>query len=140
LPTLKLFLGTPNRVYIVDKTEGNPATVAGHRALIFSIGSKADALWATSLIVSCCTAAWASEYDLETNTYRPMDIVTNSFCAGGTVLGNGTWLNVGGNQPVIKGGGEASSKTVGEAPYFAIDGAMAVRYVVFRKLPCDGED
>ncbi len=56
-----------------------------------------------------------------------MDIVTNSFCAGGTVLGNGTWLNVGGNQPIVKGGGAAASKTVGAAPYYSVDGAMAVR-------------
>ena len=29
-----------------------------------------------------------------------MDIVTNTFCAGGNMLGDGTWINVGGNQPV----------------------------------------
>ena len=38
-----------------------------------------------------------------------MDIVTNSFCAGGIALGNGTWLNVGGNQPVVPGGGTADA-------------------------------
>lgn len=27
-----------------------------------------------------------------------MDIRTNAFCAGGTVLGDGMWLNIGGNQ------------------------------------------
>ncbi len=42
-----------------------------------------------------------------------MDIVTNSFCAGGTVLGNGTWLNVGGNQAVKKGGDPADSQNGG---------------------------
>ena len=42
--------------------------------------------------------AWATEYDVDANTFRAMDVVTNSFCAGGGVLGNGTWLNVGGNQ------------------------------------------
>lgn len=98
----QLFLGNAGKVYIIDKTEGNPATVAGH-------------------------PAWASEYDLETNQFRTMDIITNSFCAGGTVLGNGTWLNVGGNQPIIAGGGQADSLSVGEAPYYSLDGAMAVR-------------
>ena len=42
-----------------------------------------------------------------------MDIVTNSFCAGGTVLGNGTWLNVGGNQAVKQGGDPADSQNGG---------------------------
>lgn len=42
-----------------------------------------------------------------------MDIVTNSFCAGGTVLGNGTWLNVGGNQAVTTGGATATSQKGG---------------------------
>ena len=38
-------------------------------------------------------AAWGSEYDLRTNEVRAMDVVSNSFCAGGIPLGNGTWLN-----------------------------------------------
>ena len=42
-----------------------------------------------------------------------MDIVTNTFCAGGTVLGNGTWLNVGGNQAVKQGGVAADSQNGG---------------------------
>lgn len=42
-----------------------------------------------------------------------MDIVTNSFCAGGTALGNGTWLNVGGNQAVKAGGATADSQKGG---------------------------
>ena len=45
--------------------------------------------------------AWATEYDVDANTFRAMDVVTNSFCAGGSVLGNGTWLNVGGNQGTV---------------------------------------
>ena len=42
-----------------------------------------------------------------------MDIITNTFCAGGTVLGNGTWLNVGGNQGVKQGGDPADSQNGG---------------------------
>lgn len=66
----QLFLGMPNQVFIVDKTENNPVKVAGH-------------------------PAWATLYNTDANTAKPMDIYTNSFCAGGNVLGNGTWLNVG---------------------------------------------
>lgn len=75
----QLFLGKQNKVYIVDKTENNPVSVNGH-------------------------PAWATEYDIDTNEFRVMDIRTNSFCAGGNVLGNGTWLNVGGNQRIKKNG------------------------------------
>ncbi|KAG9104941.1 hypothetical protein FRC06_005008 [Ceratobasidium sp. 370] len=75
----QLFLGSNNKVYIIDKVENNPVAVNGH-------------------------PAWATEYDIETDTYRAMDIVTNTFCAGGNMLGDGSWINVGGNQPVKSGG------------------------------------
>ncbi|KAH7323340.1 glyoxal oxidase [Rhizoctonia solani] len=108
---MQLFLGTENRVYIVDKTENNPPRV----------GSPEH-------------AAWATEYDLETNTFRPMDVVTNSFCAGGGVLGNGTWLNVGGNQAVTWGGLTASSQDGNDdGPYHGADGGTAIRLL----NPCD---
>lgn len=66
----QLFLGMPNQVYIIDKTENNPVDIAGH-------------------------PAWATLYNTDANTAKPLDIVTNSFCAGGNVLGNGTWVNIG---------------------------------------------
>ncbi len=53
-----------------------------------------------------------------------MDVVSNSFCAGGTVLGNGTWLNVGGNQPVGYGGNVVDASV---APYDVVDGGKALR-------------
>lgn len=88
-------------MYIIDKTEGNGnnLNINGH-------------------------PAWATEYDIATNTYRAMDVVTNSFCAGGNVLGNGTWLNVGGNQAIGPGGLNA---VAGAAPYNDGDGGMAIR-------------
>lgn len=95
-----MFLGSSNKVYIVDKTERNPISINGH-------------------------PAWATEYDYTTNEYRPMDILTNSFCAGGNVLGNGTWLNVGGNQAVGPGGLNALPTNV----YENGDGGKATRCV-----------
>ncbi len=53
-----------------------------------------------------------------------MDIVTNSFCAGGAVLGNGTWLNVGGNQAVKKGGVQADTPN-GDGEYADPDGGKS---------------
>lgn len=58
-----------------------------------------------------------------------MDVVTNSFCAGGNVLGNGTWINVGGNQPVGPGGLNALALS---KPYVDGDGGKALRSL----LPC----
>ncbi|CAL1706725.1 unnamed protein product [Somion occarium] len=103
----QIFLGTPSRVYVIDKTENNPTQIKGH-------------------------PAWAAEYDIIANKGRPMDIVTNSFCAGGNVLGNGTWINVGGNQGVTYGG--ITSKTQnGGGPYDDPDGGQSVRLLD----PCD---
>ncbi len=51
-----MFLGTLDKVYFVDKTERNPAQIAGH-------------------------PAWAAEYSISSNSGRAMDVVTNSFCA-----------------------------------------------------------
>ncbi|GAB1527050.1 hypothetical protein RhiTH_010225 [Rhizoctonia solani] len=92
----QLFLGMPNQVFVINKTERNPMQVAGH-------------------------PAWATLYDTNTNQARAMDIITNSFCAGGNVLGNGTWLNVGGNQAVGPGGALAPDRA---APYQGVDGGL----------------
>ncbi|TFY58824.1 hypothetical protein EVJ58_g6182 [Rhodofomes roseus] len=105
----QMFLGTQDKVYIVDKTERNPTQINGH-------------------------PAWAAEYSVSENHGRPMDVVTNSFCAGGSVLGNGTWVNVGGNQAVTYGGLAADSQT-GGLPYDDPDGGHSVRLL----NPCDDE-
>lgn len=130
-----MFLGTKNKVYILDKTENNPTTIDG------KYGSH---------------PAWAVEYDINTNKgesretrpgaragfgmvarlggrrwrrdsrraappvfffiftleghvctdspspVRPMDVYSNTFCAGGAVLGNGTWAVFGGNQRELR--------------------------------------
>ncbi|BGP18930.1 hypothetical protein JCM10213_005483 [Rhodosporidiobolus nylandii] len=107
----QLFLGQSNKVYIVDKTERNPVNVTG---------------------VAGEHPAWAVEYDIDTNQYRPMDVVTNSFCAGGNVLGNGTWINIGGNQAIGYGGLNANPF---KGPYKNGDGGKATR----RLDVCDDE-
>ncbi|CED84971.1 Immunoglobulin-like fold [Phaffia rhodozyma] len=108
----QLFLGSPNKIYFVDKTENNPLRVTSSSGVEH--------------------AAWGSEYDLRTNEFRAMDVVSNSFCAGGNVLGNGTWLNVGGNQAITWGGLTAASQTGGQ-PYDDFDGGKAIRLLD----PCD---
>ncbi|KAG8683122.1 hypothetical protein FRC09_016279, partial [Ceratobasidium sp. 395] len=96
----QLFL-VGKKVHIIDKVENNPVSVNGH-------------------------PAWATEYDTETDKYRPMDIVTNTFCAGGNMLGDGSWINVGGNQPV-KSGGVTHVTGDPDDPYKNGDGGNSVR-------------
>ncbi|KAL9715478.1 hypothetical protein Ac2012v2_002139 [Leucoagaricus gongylophorus] len=45
--------------------------------------------------------AWGSLYNLEMNTASPLDLITDSFCASGGFLSNGTMVSVGGHIPVI---------------------------------------
>ncbi|GAA5833635.1 hypothetical protein JCM11251_003189 [Rhodosporidiobolus azoricus] len=87
-------------VYIVDKTENNPTQINGH-------------------------PAWAGYYDLRDNSFTPQDIVSNSFCAGGNVLANGSWVNIGGNAAI---GPQGIGLVAGGAnPYGNTDGGKAVR-------------
>ncbi|KAJ8463198.1 hypothetical protein ONZ45_g17667 [Pleurotus djamor] len=105
----QIFLGTEDKVFFVDKVENNPAQIAGH-------------------------PAWASEWALGSNSQRPMDAVTNAFCAGGNVLGDGTWLNIGGNQAVTWGGEPAESQN-GGGPYDDPDGRRsAINFYLVVKL------
>lgn len=53
--------------------------------------------------------AWASEYGLSNNSVRAMDVYSNTFCAGGASLGDGRWINVGGNQGITWGGQAVSA-------------------------------
>ncbi|GBC09798.1 hypothetical protein RclHR1_09110005 [Rhizophagus clarus] len=43
-------------------------------------------------------SALSSEYDLDTNTVRPLGIYTNTFCSAGSWLGNGTLVEAGGDK------------------------------------------
>ncbi|PVF99228.1 DUF1929-domain-containing protein [Serendipita vermifera] len=104
----QLFLGNDHLVYIIDKVEANPLTINGHNA-------------------------WATVYNLETNQAEPLDIVTNTFCAGGAELGDGRWLNVGGNKAVNPGGVDSESQT-GDNFFQNSDGRTAARTI----LPADG--
>ncbi|KAF5385893.1 hypothetical protein D9615_002586 [Tricholomella constricta] len=103
----QLFLGTEKNVYFVDKVENNPTRINGH-------------------------PAWASEWTVASESQRTMDAKTNSFCAGGNVMGNGTWVNIGGNQAVTYGG-EAAPSQHGGGPYNNPDGRRSIRLL----NPCD---
>lgn len=105
----QFFVAGVNKIYILDKVENNPTKLAGTNR-----------------------PAWATEYDIRTNTFRTMDVTTNTFCAGGAVLGNGTWLSVGGNKAVKAGGLDGVNL---QGPYYDDDGAKSVRLLD----PCDND-
>ncbi|GAA5979733.1 hypothetical protein JCM10908_003025 [Rhodotorula pacifica] len=42
-------------------------------------------------------SAWGAVYEISTQSYRALNLDTNSFCAGGGWIGNGTLVSVGGN-------------------------------------------
>ncbi|KAG6832068.1 hypothetical protein H0H92_005490 [Tricholoma furcatifolium] len=99
---MQLTIVSSSHALIIDKVEHNPLTISGH-------------------------PAWAALYNLHTHAVKPLDMQSNSFCAGGTFLRNGTLINVGGN-PVVAG--HTSSADFGD-----LDGLQAIRLL----HPCDSE-
>lgn len=69
---MQLAVVSPTQVLLLDRVEHNALTINGH-------------------------IAWSAIYSLTTNTVRPVDLVTDSFCAGGSWISNGTLVSVGGN-------------------------------------------
>ncbi|GAA5826301.1 hypothetical protein JCM5353_003783 [Sporobolomyces roseus] len=61
-----------DHILIYDKAEDNKLQIHGH-------------------------SAWGAIYEISTRKIRPLDLNTNSFCAGGGWLSNGTLVSVGGN-------------------------------------------
>ncbi|KAJ7777056.1 glyoxal oxidase N-terminus-domain-containing protein [Mycena metata] len=75
---MQLAVVSETKAIIYDKVEHNPLTVNGH-------------------------VAWAVELDLNTQAVRALNPLSNSWCATGSFLGNGTLVNSGGNPVVITG-------------------------------------
>jgi hypothetical protein len=67
-----MFLGNDEKVYIMDKVEGNAEKINGH-------------------------PAWASVWDIASKHATTMDFMSNSFCASGAHFPNGTFMTFGGN-------------------------------------------
>lgn len=51
----------------------------------------------TKLIRIMMTSAWGAIYEISSQSVRPLTLITNSFCAGGGWLSNGSLVSVGGN-------------------------------------------
>ncbi|KDN33568.1 hypothetical protein RSAG8_13341, partial [Rhizoctonia solani AG-8 WAC10335] len=82
---MQMTVATETKVVIFDKYEQNPLRDASGD---HSLGSL---------------------YSVQTDTVRALNIKTNSFCATGTWLSNGTLVNIGGNPRVDIGNGSSAN-------------------------------
>ena len=73
---MQLAIISQSHAIIIDKVEHNPLTVDNH-------------------------PAWGALFNLNTYAVKALHMKSNSFCAGGSFLGNGTLIDVGGN-PVVE--------------------------------------
>nr|QBH67489.1 putative glyoxaloxidase 1 [Ustilago esculenta]QBH67600.1 putative glyoxaloxidase 1 [Ustilago esculenta] len=89
-----------DHVFILDKAENNSYRLADGRPV------------------------WGSFFDLSDNSVTGTAVETNTFCASGATLGNGTWFVAGGNQAVGYGGAAVAQNL---SPYQDFDGRRAVR-------------
>ncbi|KAJ7499036.1 glyoxal oxidase [Mycena latifolia] len=114
---MMMFLGNSNKVYIIDKAEGNLAKVAGH-------------------------PAWGSVWDIDTQETTVMDIKTNTFCSSGYHLPNGSFATFGGNGGIGPGGDRGSqlypggASAIWDATYQDFDGSRSIRIL----NPCSSSD
>ncbi|KAJ3989189.1 copper radical oxidase [Lentinula detonsa] len=97
---MQLAVISETHAIVIDKVEHNPLTINGH-------------------------PAWASIFDLKSRQVTPLEMQSNSFCAGGSFLSNGTLINVGGN-PVV-------ADHTSAADFGDLDGLQAIRIIE----PCD---
>ncbi|EAU86749.1 copper radical oxidase variant A [Coprinopsis cinerea okayama7 len=114
---MMMFVGNEEKVYILDKAEGNAAQVNNH-------------------------PAWASVWDINTRLAEVMDVPSNVFCSSGMHLPNGSFATFGGNGAVGRGGQIGSVKNPGgftaswDAEYQNSDGSRAIRILD----PCTSAD
>ena len=80
---MQLAVVSSTHAIIIDKVEHNPLNISGH-------------------------GAWGALYNLNTDEVQPLEMRSNSFCAGGTFLSNGTLLNIGGNGVDKSGFGDSN--------------------------------
>ncbi|KIK57124.1 hypothetical protein GYMLUDRAFT_247377 [Collybiopsis luxurians FD-317 M1] len=114
---MMMFVGNSQKVYILDKAEGNAAQINGH-------------------------PAWGAVWDFNSHTSFAMDVKTNVFCASGMHLPNGSYATFGGNGAVTVGGNIGSVTTDGgsaasfDATYQDYDGRKSIRIL----NPCTDDD
>lgn len=112
-----LFVGNEQKVYILDKAEGNAAQINGH-------------------------PAWGAVWDMSSHQSTAMDVKTNVFCSSGMHLPNGSFVTFGGNGAVGRGGNIGSQLNPGgysaswDSEYQDFDGTKSIRVL----NPCRNSD
>ncbi|KZP14381.1 copper radical oxidase [Athelia psychrophila] len=111
-----MFLGNEEKVYMLDKAEGNAVQINGH-------------------------PAWGSVWDIQSNKAETIDVLTNTFCSSGHHLPNGSYVTFGGNGAIGPGGNVGSVRNNwGSGAYDAVyedyDGTKAIRII----QPCTRAD
>ncbi|GJJ15281.1 hypothetical protein Clacol_009557 [Clathrus columnatus] len=84
---LEAIVVSPTLAVIFDRASNDPLMINGH-------------------------PAWGAIWNFQTNTAAALNVISDSFCASGGMLSNGTMVSVGGNIPAISA---------------ATDGRMAIR-------------
>ncbi len=64
---LEAVVVSPTLVLFLDRATNDPLQINGH-------------------------SAWGALWNLETNTVRPLDVLTNSFCASGALISDGSMV------------------------------------------------
>ncbi|KAJ4470773.1 glyoxal oxidase N-terminus-domain-containing protein [Lentinula lateritia] len=113
---MMMFVGNKDKVYIIDKAEGNAAQIKEH-------------------------PAWGAVWDFNTHQTEVMDIKTNVFCASGMHLPNGSYVTFGGNGAIAPGGNIGSvpngqGAASYDATYQDYDGSKSIRIL----NPCTDTD
>ncbi|KAJ6525604.1 glyoxal oxidase N-terminus-domain-containing protein [Mycena capillaripes] len=117
ISAMMMFVGNDQKVYMLDKAEGNEAQINGH-------------------------PAWGSVWDINTHEATVMDVATNVFCASGMHLPNGSFVTFGGNGAIGPGGQIGSVRTPSgasgswDAIYQDSDGSKSIRILT----PCTDSD
>ncbi|KAF7797924.1 hypothetical protein EIP86_009131 [Pleurotus ostreatoroseus] len=111
---MMMMVGNNGKVYILDKSENNSATINGHPAM-------------------------AAVYDIATRTATTMELFTNPFCASGMHMPNGSFIAFGGNSAVGPNGTQGDvGDGVFDTLYNAFAGQTGVR--ILNPLTCTGDD
>jgi hypothetical protein len=79
ITALEVIVVSPTLVLMMDRALGDPLQIDGHQA-------------------------WVELWNLETNTGFALNAITDTFCASGSILSNGTMVSVGGQVAEISAG------------------------------------
>lgn len=123
-----MFIGSPDKVYIIDKVEGNPTQINGHSAYA--------SVWYAILPFPLPFLNYGNR-DLNSRTATAVDVQTNPFCAAGMHLPNASFAVFGGNTAVGPGGNnsDTGSTTAYDPVYHDYDGTRAIRIIT----SCEGD-